>query len=83
VHGGGCVEKGKPAIGRDEAAPARIIAVFPAIIYIVAFVTGAIVMSFEMLDSRYLNPYFFLIPLIGTRAITLLLGVAGAGCGLV
>ncbi len=33
-------------------------AVFRAIIYIVAFVTGAIVMSFEMLGSRYLNPYF-------------------------
>jgi len=29
-----------------------------AVIYIVAFVTGAIVMSFEMLGSRYLNPYF-------------------------
>jgi spermidine synthase len=28
------------------------------IIYLVAFVTGAIVMSFEMLGSRYLNPYF-------------------------
>src|SRR5215216_6404084 len=27
-------------------------------IYLVAFVTGAIVMSFEMLGSRYLNPYF-------------------------
>ena len=27
-------------------------------IYVVAFVTGAIVMSFEMLGSRYLNPYF-------------------------
>src|SRR5437762_13145961 len=27
-------------------------------IYLVAFVTGAIVMSFEMLRSRYLNPYF-------------------------
>jgi predicted membrane-bound spermidine synthase len=33
-------------------------AVFQAVIYIVAFVTGAIVMSFEMLGSRYLNPYF-------------------------
>jgi hypothetical protein len=32
--------------------------VFRAAIYIVAFVTGAIVMSFEMLGSRYLNPYF-------------------------
>src|ERR1700691_1300121 len=30
----------------------------PALVYIVAFVTGAIVMSFEMLGSRYLNPYF-------------------------
>lgn len=29
-----------------------------ALVYIVAFVTGAIVMSFEMLGSRYLNPYF-------------------------
>jgi len=28
------------------------------LIYVVAFVTGAIVMSFEMLGSRYLNPYF-------------------------
>jgi predicted membrane-bound spermidine synthase len=29
-----------------------------AVIYAVAFVSGAIVMSFEMLGSRYLNPYF-------------------------
>jgi predicted membrane-bound spermidine synthase len=29
-----------------------------AVIYAAAFVTGAIVMSFEMLGSRYLNPYF-------------------------
>ena len=29
---------------------------FRAIIYIAAFATGAIVMSFEMLGSRYLNP---------------------------
>ncbi|HEY7664681.1 MAG TPA: fused MFS/spermidine synthase [Xanthobacteraceae bacterium] len=29
-----------------------------AAIYVVAFVAGAIVMSFEMLGSRYLNPYF-------------------------
>ncbi len=28
------------------------------LIYSIAFVTGAIVMSFEMLGSRYLNPYF-------------------------
>jgi spermidine synthase len=31
---------------------------FAATIYLAAFVTGAIVMSFEMLGSRYLNPYF-------------------------
>ncbi len=28
------------------------------VIYLVAFIVGAIVMSFEMLGSRYLNPYF-------------------------
>src|SRR6202047_1954207 len=38
--------------GAASAAP------FPARIYMAAFVTGAIVMSFEMLGSRYLNPYF-------------------------
>jgi spermidine synthase len=31
---------------------------FAALIYLVAFVIGTIVMSFEMLGSRYLNPYF-------------------------
>src|SRR2546421_2105850 len=31
---------------------------FTATICLVAFITGAIVMSFEMLGSRYLNPYF-------------------------
>src|SRR2546426_6664209 len=31
---------------------------FRALIYLIAFLTGAIVMSFEMLGSRYLNPYF-------------------------
>src|SRR5579864_8639825 len=31
---------------------------FRVVIYAGAFVTGAIVMSFEMLGSRYLNPYF-------------------------
>src|SRR5947208_12233536 len=36
----------------NESAKSR------TIIYLVAFVTGAIVMSFEMLGSRYLNPYF-------------------------
>ena len=36
----------------------RASSAFAATIYLVAFVTGAIVMSFEMLGSRYLNPYF-------------------------
>src|SRR6478735_7535512 len=40
------------------AVPARPAPLFSAAIYLVAFVTGAIVMSFEMLGSRYLNPYF-------------------------
>src|SRR2546421_10135371 len=31
---------------------------FAATVYLVAFITGGIVMSFEMLGSRYLNPYF-------------------------
>jgi spermidine synthase len=38
------------------SAPTRLS--LTAIIYLTAFVTGAIVMSFEMLGSRYLNPYF-------------------------
>jgi hypothetical protein len=33
--------------------------VFQAVIHIVAFVTGGIGMSFEMLRSRYLNPHFW------------------------
>src|SRR5256886_4978100 len=37
----------------QRASPA-----FAATVYLVAFITGAIVMSFEMLGSRYLNPYF-------------------------
>ena len=37
-----------------DAAPAP----FAFTLYLAAFVTGAIVMSFEMLGSRYLNPYF-------------------------
>jgi spermidine synthase len=38
----------------DEAASSA----FRIVLYAGAFVTGAIVMSFEMLGSRYLNPYF-------------------------
>jgi spermidine synthase len=36
----------------------RRLAAFALCIYAAAFVTGAIVMSFEMLGSRYLAPYF-------------------------
>ena len=42
----------------DHATGPRASSAFAAAIYLVAFVTGAIVMSFEMLGSRYLNPYF-------------------------
>jgi spermidine synthase len=45
-----------PVANVAENRTARRIAA--AIIYMVAFITGAIVMSFEMLGSRYLNPYF-------------------------
>ena len=41
-----------------EPTPGSSSAAASAAIYAVAFVTGAIVMSFEMLGSRYLNPYF-------------------------
>src|SRR6266853_1012616 len=40
---------------RDDEA---VSSAFRAVLYGGAFVTGAIVMSFEMLGSRYLNPYF-------------------------
>jgi hypothetical protein len=43
------------AAPRHGGAPG---ATFAAVIYVVAFIIGAIVMSFEMLGSRYLNPYF-------------------------
>jgi hypothetical protein len=46
---------------RSEVTKSRgnLPSVFLALlIYIVAFLTGAIVMSFEMLGSRYLGPYF-------------------------
>ena len=44
----------------DRACPAGVepVAAAAIVIYLVAFITGAIVMSFEMLGSRYLNPYF-------------------------
>jgi spermidine synthase len=39
-------------------SPGREAAAFAALLYAGAFITGAIVMSFEMLGSRYLNPFF-------------------------
>ena len=42
----------------ETAHDARGAKLATLVIYLVAFVTGAIVMSFEMLGSRYLNPYF-------------------------
>jgi spermidine synthase len=41
----------------ERQSPGRLTAA-AYLIYVVAFVSGAIVMSFEMLGSRYLNPYF-------------------------
>lgn len=40
---------------RNRETPGIVV---PAMLYLGAFLTGAIVMSFEMLGSRYLNPYF-------------------------
>ena len=45
----------RPAVEDGGEAPS---ALFVLIVYVVAFVTGAIVMSFEMLGSRYLGPFF-------------------------
>jgi spermidine synthase len=39
-------------------SPAPASSVDAAVLYAVAFVAGAIVMGFEMLGSRYLNPFF-------------------------
>jgi spermidine synthase len=50
-------QRSEQAQGTAEADGTHF-ATFAAVIYIVAFITGAIVMSFEMLGSRYLNPYF-------------------------
>jgi predicted membrane-bound spermidine synthase len=45
----------RPELAARESRSAALLA---PCIYIVAFVSGAIVMSFEMLGSRYLAPYF-------------------------
>src|SRR5262245_18145109 len=42
----------------SDAEASRSSGTTGVMIYAIAFVTGAIVMSFEMLGSRYLNPYF-------------------------
>ena len=42
-----------PAAGTTARRPALL-----PLVYGNAFVTGAVIMSFEMLGSRYLNPYF-------------------------
>src|SRR5215475_8579314 len=45
----------RPALAaRESRSPAPL----APCIYVVAFISGAIVMSFEMLGSRYLAPYF-------------------------
>ncbi|MCW5770789.1 MAG: fused MFS/spermidine synthase [Rhodospirillaceae bacterium] len=43
---------------RSSAAEAAASRSFLLVIYLNAFITGAVVMGFEMLGSRYLNPYF-------------------------
>jgi len=42
----------------EQIVGAKTAPAFAGVIYVAAFVVGAIVMSFEMLGSRYLNPYF-------------------------
>jgi len=43
---------------RSSAAEGRLSPSFLATVYVNAFVVGAVVMGFEMLGSRYLNPLF-------------------------
>jgi MFS family permease len=43
---------------RTHAADAQLKPSFLLHVYVNAFVTGAVVMGFEMLGSRYLNPFF-------------------------
>jgi MFS family permease len=43
---------------RTHAADAQHAPSFLLLVYVNAFVTGAVVMGFEMLGSRYLNPFF-------------------------
>ncbi len=50
------IESRRPEVTKSRGHPPFAFLAF--CIYVVAFVTGAIVMSFEMLGSRYLGPYF-------------------------
>jgi len=53
------LESPKPELsGAAKATERASAASFASVIYVAAFIIGAIVMSFEMLGSRYLNPYF-------------------------
>jgi spermidine synthase len=45
----------RPAVEDGGEPPSALLLL---IVYVVAFITGAIVMSFEMLGSRYLGPFF-------------------------
>jgi spermidine synthase len=45
-------------VNRNEAGDVAASLLLRVVLYAGAFVTGGIVMSFEMLGSRYLNPYF-------------------------
>lgn len=46
------------ASDRSHAAEGRLSSPFLLLVYSNAFITGAVVMGFEMLGSRYLNPFF-------------------------
>ncbi len=53
--------RGRPmstAVDRSHAADGRLQPSFLLLVYANAFITGAVVMGFEMLGSRYLNPFF-------------------------
>ena len=43
---------------RTQATEGRLAPAFLLLVYVNAFITGAVVMGFEMLGSRYLNPFF-------------------------
>lgn len=66
------------------APPARTLAVYLGVIYVNAFLLGAVIMGYEMLGSRYLSPYFggdifTWGSLISTVLLSLMLGAYGGG----